>query len=388
MSRARRLATLAIAGFALASAACEFGREPVAVGRPQPVVHAVLDPTVYPTYDVLLENTLTGRVDVRTTRYDPNDPIVSGGGDPISGATVEIAGNAGMQGAIVTARGIELVTQRTDGKGRGVYRFKNLPPPAMGPGDGNELPIIRTRTYELRVTLPDGRTMTATTTIPVSLPRPDTLATRTFDRERDAYLFTWPAAELAHRYLLRIDTPYGPFQLFTPDTGITVTGDLRNLFAEFAPHAFVPGFLQTLQVSAVDTNYYDYFRSRNNPFTGTGIIDHVTGGTGVFGAVAPIRTSRLEVVAPVDDPIEGRWRASGGGATMDLYLDGASLASGRLIEGTVRRGLLGTRSGGRLTMAVLRGQLANDTLDVFTAELRGAELLVRRSDGSETTFVR
>jgi hypothetical protein len=34
-----------------------------------------------------------------------------------------------------------------------------------------------------------------------------------------------------------------------------------------------------------DTNYYDFVRSRSDPFTGRGFLNHLEGGIGVFGSV-------------------------------------------------------------------------------------------------------
>ena len=365
---------------ALASlAGCEFDEKTVAPGRPQPVVHAVLNPSVFPSYDFFLEWTLTGRVETHEDAFDPDDPIVTGGGEPISGALVDLEGNVGFQGIIIGARAVEVSTLRADGKGRGVYRFLNMPPPPFGDVP-NALPVIRSRRYTLRITLPDGRVAFAEATVPQPLPRVDTLPTRTFDRTQDVYDFRWPRADWTHRYALQVQTPFGDFELFTPDTSMLVTGDLRNLFADRLPYVFVPGFLQTLGVFAVDTNYFDYYRSRNDPFTGSGIIDHVDGGTGLLGAIAPVRVSRLEVVAPIDEPIEGRWQledASFPNTFLTLYVEG-TFASGRLDDGTPtgRRGVLGSRAGdGRLALAVLQRQSARDTLYTMSARLSGGTLL-------------
>ena len=46
-----------------------------------------------------------------------------------------------------------------------------------------------------------------------------------------------------------------------------------------------PGFRQDVLVAAVDSNFYDYYRTNNDPFTGAGIISRLTGGLGLFGSL-------------------------------------------------------------------------------------------------------
>jgi hypothetical protein len=80
---------------AMALASCELGTITVAKTQPSIVVHAVLNPSVS-TQVVLVERTLTGAIPVHDTTFNPNDPIVSDGGIPVSGARVEIIDSAGF----------------------------------------------------------------------------------------------------------------------------------------------------------------------------------------------------------------------------------------------------------------------------------------------------
>ena len=378
----RRLLLCALALGALG--ACEFDKVTVAPGREQPVVHAVLNPFGGTQFTVLVERTLTGRVTPPEVAADSLDPIVSGGGVPISGATVDINGAIGIEDASV----------RADGRGRGVYRFRNMPPPVFVPRT-NETLIVRGGLYTLRVTTPEGEMVTGRTTVPSMRLLPDTLPSVTFDRENDTYPFAWEQAMQAHRYALVIQTPYGQFQLFTADTSFLVRGDLRNFFAEDVPRVFVPGFLQTLQVFAVDTNYFDYYRSSSNPFTGLGIIDRLDGGTGVFGSITPMRTSRLEVVAPIDEEArgEGVWvyaDASPSPTRLTLWFDG-NVVSGRWEDADElprRRGVLGTRTGTQLSLQVLREQDAQRVVRLLTAEVVNDTLVTQDDAGVERRFVR
>lgn len=382
MHRAARIATLLAAG---AIAACEFDEQTVAPGRPRPVVHAVLNPFGGREYMLFLERTLSGRIATRDSAFDPDDPIVSGEGEPITGALVIIYNEIGD-----SAIGEEIASVRTDGKGAGVYRFLNVGRGAFGqPPPPNGINITRGQQYRLVITLPDGNTVLGTTTVPFPSIQPDTVATRVFDRERDRYEMDWPAAELTKRYAVQIQTPHGPFELFSAEPSISLTGDLRNFFADRFPFVFVPGFRQALQVLAVDVNYFDYYRTANDPFTGSGLLTHLDGASGVFGSAVPIRGTRVEVVAPIDEPGEGTWQplddATQFPPRLTIFYSSGGVASGRLDEIDVlpyRWGVLGSRAGTRdaprLTLAVLTAQLATDTAYVLTAELRGDTLLTRQ----------
>jgi hypothetical protein len=73
---------------------------------------------------------------------------------------------------------------------------------------------------------------------------------------------------------------------------------------------FQGGRSYVVTLTLADTNYFDYSRSRNNEFTGRGFINRLTGGIGVFGS-AVSATSRVWVVADMDDPREGLFHLTG-----------------------------------------------------------------------------
>jgi hypothetical protein len=365
------LAMLAI----VALAGCKLDEAAVPSAKPQIVLHAILNPIVVDQV-VLVEQTLTGEVEVPDrVPSDSLDPILSGGGIPITDAVVTMRRVDAPGGGAAVA--IQDAADRPDGKGKGVYRFRNAPPPLLGPPHG-EIAIVRGARYELVVTW-RGQEARAFTTVP----NPDRLlpqaeATRTFNVDHDSLVFDWPRATAAKRYGIIASSPYGGMLVFSDSARLVVRGRVRNLFAEGMPYVFTPGFRQTISASAVDTNYFDYFRSVNNPFTGTGIINHVDGGIGLFGATYPLDTLAVDVIADFDEPIEGRYVGGASGSdVLELYLgeslgDGARVVSGRLTQGIQKHGVIGTTSGGgKLSLAVLRGWFAKDALYPLTATAAG-----------------
>ena len=376
----RRPAILLALGAVVSSlAACEFDEVTVPTGSSRPVVHAVLNP--HGTYDfyVFVERTLGGRVDVREGDFDRDDPIVSGGGDPISGARVVISNPDNGD----TGTGIEVVDERDDGKGRGVYHFINEGCSAFScPVNG--VILRRGMQYDLRIETSVDGVITGHTQIPLGYPRPDTGFRSSFNADGGTYSFTWrPNESGLRRYAVQIQTPYGPFQTFSSVESLAVNSTLRNFQQDRFPRVFVPGFRQALQALAVDENYFNYYRSRNDPFTGLGLVSSLTGATGVFGAVQAIRFQELDVVADLDEPVEGRWvlvgDPSGFPPRLTTYVDG-EMASGRIedpFDPDLRtlRAMLGTRQGSTLRLAVFNSfALARDTAWTFVGEVRGDTL--------------
>ena len=76
--------------------------------------------------------------------------------------------------------------------------------------------------------------------------------TRTLNRDHDALIAQWTRVPNARSYAVRVESPFGPFFLFTDSTAIRLTGDLRNLFAGDLQRVFIPGFRQDMIVAAVD----------------------------------------------------------------------------------------------------------------------------------------
>ena len=305
-ARATRL-VVALCGLAALPAlgGCELDEVTVPPGRERLVVHAVLNP-VQPNVVILVERTLTGRVTVGDGRFDPQDPIVSGQGVPVSGAEVVLTDLTIGD----TAWAPEAAASSPDGRGRGVYNIGNGGEigPQMGqpPQPDIRLRILRGGHYLLRVSTPDA-TATAEVTVPDVAPIDTRPTLDTLNVDRDTLVMEWPGGPGASRYSLRVDSPFGPFFFFTDSLSYRLTGELRNLFAEDLPKVFVPGFTQPVQIAAVDQNFFDYYRSTNSPFTGSGIINHVVGGIGLVGAYMPLETRTVVVTGDDDLPVEGTY---------------------------------------------------------------------------------
>ena len=99
-----------------------------------------------------------------------------------------------------------------------------------------------------------------------------------FNRDRDSLRLTWRSVVARAAIWCASNSPFGAFLLYTDSTHITLKGDLRNYFASSLERVLIPGFRQRVSVAAVDSNFFDYYRSRNDPFTGSGIINNLDGG--------------------------------------------------------------------------------------------------------------
>jgi hypothetical protein len=379
---------------ALLLGACTFGEKQVAQGVDRPVVHAVLNPTAF-EQSVLVERTLTGRVNVNSDSVEnADDPIVSGGGVPITDARVTITGPDGASATAVqrfVARG-----GATTVAGTGMYQLLNAAHEAAtvalptGFGRSSLLRIVPGARYRLRVELADGRITTGETIVPgnATTSTADDFSALTFNRDRDTVRLRWAAVPGARTYALRVATPYGAFFLFSDSTSFSLTGDMRNLFTDPFPRLFQPGFTQYVYVAAVDTNYFDYYRSSNNPFTGSGIINRLDGGIGMFAGYTPVLTRAVFVRADDKDPIDGRFFAESpaGTETLRLWVDSrgngiTALTGAYRLPAGEQYGVVGTLEGDHLRLKsvdrndlryifrTMDGTLRGDTIRVALAGL-------------------
>jgi hypothetical protein len=147
----------------------------------------------------------------------------------------------------------------------------------------------------------------------------------------------------------------------TPSAGIP--GDLVDPFDERT--IFRAGCYYELTVAALDTNYFDFTRSITNPLTGRGFINHLSGGVGVFGSIAPA-TYELRVTAPQTDAREGVYRFTGEvagsavGVTWDVYRDALSATRIRaFVDGRWAGDSVRTSANGNFTGDLFRGTMFN-----------------------------
>jgi hypothetical protein len=214
------------------------------------------------------------------------------------------------------------------------------------------------------------------------------------DRSRDTLQLRWSAVRDARTYVIRVETPYGAWALFADSTQFTLSGGLRNYFAPGLPSVWFPGFVQTASVVAVDANFYDYNRSGNDPFGGTGLISSVRGGLGVFGSVVNMLRREVSVTERIRFPLDARWRgvtSAGATAELDLWVDvegpTVSSVSGREVT-ALRRFVLGTLRGESLRLVTLAAGSSADTVSVLTARLAGDSLVGSYDSRFATTGAR
>jgi uncharacterized protein DUF4249 len=371
--------------------ACEINEVAIPPTEARVAVHGVLSASA-PTQVVVLERTRAGLVSIVGPPIDTPDPTVSDEGVAVTGAFVRLTTPAGQ---ILIAR--EDNTASGDAGGAGIYRFA-LPGAALERGG----------TYRLLVQTTNGEVLSAETSVPDGVAAA-VAEQRVFDRLRDTVAIEWPASPGARSYFVRIETPFGPRSFFTDSTRVRLTGELRNVDVDALPRVFIPGFPQAVTVSAVDSNYYDWYRTHNERLSGTGLINRVNGGIGVFGALVRLRFQDLRVVAPQPEPAAGMFRFVGTVAeristpvlSLELYVesraaraDQADALSGRyekrliIGESDPIRGLLGTARNGRIELAFLRSWSARDTTDILIGEIRGDTIVGAFRSGGIVHFVK
>ena len=370
--RSSVLAPLAV----LALAACDLERVAIPRTESQVALHGVLSASA-PTQVVLLERTRNGSIRPFAPPFDLGDPVVSDEGVAESDALIVLTTPSGQT---LVAR--EDISTRSDAKGAGIYRFSL---------DGASLE--RGGSYRLSVRTTKGESLVAETTVPGGTPA-SAAEPRLFDRARDTVTLQWPATVGARSYLVRIETPFGPRAFFTESTHVRLPGDLRNVDQRQLVRVFIPGFPQAVTVSAVDSNFYDWYRTQNDALTGMGLINRVRGGMGVFGSLVRLRFESVRVVAPQDEPEAGNFVAVGDAAELmgnrypsfELYVESRSARSDQpdALSGRAQRrrslgetgcqtcGMLGaSRDGRSIELYFLNEWSATDTTEVLTGEIRG-----------------
>jgi hypothetical protein len=100
-------------------------------------------------------------------------------------------------------------------------------------------------------------------------------------------------------------------KIYADTTAVAIPGNVINSFViGDEDDVFRAGREYAFTVALTDSNYFDFARSENNPYTGRGFINHLSGGIGIFGSLVA-STTYLKAVGNVDDPREGVYRLQG-----------------------------------------------------------------------------
>ncbi len=368
---------LGVAMLSLTSS-CDLGDQRITSPQAVAVVHAVMNPDSDEQV-ILVESSLTGVSGINNKlKYNTLDPIRTAGGSPITGADVRLYGGTDTVGA----RASETIVS---GRGTGRYTVART-----------LLSIDPGRTYRLRVRTTDGITVTGTTTVPTAGSGwfrgagSSSIASSLF-RATDTLMLDWQKTVGATTYAIRVETPDGPWFLFSDSTRFTLPGHLRNFFAEAFPSVWYPGFVQPLSVVASDRNYYDYNRTSNDPFGGAGLISSVDGGIGLFGSVLPILRRDVSVTDRDVEPIDSRWSGTSavGRFDVDLWLEDSNSRIASL-SGRARSFpfsfIIGTQQGTTVKFAMLGSLSRADTVSVFTGRIAGDSLFGSYSSRFSASF--
>ena len=259
--------------------------------QPGIVLFGVLDPGSSEQI-VLLMQSRASMPDVSTISIVPNDPIVSSGETPISGARVVLYGPTGDSAVAIEDR-----VSRPDHLGAGVYRIYTAGNEAFLP-QGDFLPLVPGSSYRLHVVSTLGEA-DGTTLVP-SVDRVIAGPTHNVIIGRDSVLLATGAARAAgYVYSLRASN------------GTSTEGDLqyrrdleRRLILPSGDDwafAFVRDRLRTgtrhvLTITAADSNYFAYYGAQADPFADRTQRTSLKGAAGVFGSVLVIAAVPITVV--------------------------------------------------------------------------------------------
>jgi hypothetical protein len=258
-----------------ASAGCTFPEKQIAPGERHLVVHAVLDPGTR-DQKILLSYT---------------DGAVIGPVTGVPQVSITTPDDVQMFAVPDSQRGVVDTTLRPNGG----YRI---------PLDAYGVTLVPGATYTLHVHMPAGDDATGTTTIPLASGVAVPIAAEPFDRLRDSVRLSWPTISGAESYeilVLRDSTgvrdglpPIVKYDAFTT-RALTFAGTAHSAHSPFDDADMFDRQFQTIVlVSAVDINYYQYYRVLSDPLSAAA-PSRLTGALGVFGSVVPIVARRLDV---------------------------------------------------------------------------------------------
>lgn len=356
---------LAAAALAATAAGCQLEKVTIPLGQPIVVVQSVitLDPGVGAQY-VVVERSLTGTMEIPdqdSLRGPPRPPV------PISNALV-----------LVTRDDSARVNFVEIPDTLGVYRLGQLDAPGFWQAGSQ---------YHLLVVTPEGDSVRGRMRMP-AVPTVGGLAGNgaTLNRDRDTLDVTWSGGGSTKGVFVQVRPRDIQRRLtllfFTDSTHFRIPGRIPLPFlSDTIPSVvWVAGSRMTFTVAAMDTNFFNFLHTGNDPFTGSGFINGLTGGLGVFGAMAPVNET-YEVRADVDHPYEGRYtlvaRSLADSAVLDveLYVNRDRPAP-VLVNGLIRGTLF--RPGAALAeIAELAGRVENGGLHAWLIGPGGTGFLER-----------
>lgn len=198
---------------------------------------------------------------------------LAGNAEPVSGATVTITTPSGT---------VLLATEdpsTVSGAVLGLYRIEL---------DRYGITRLATGGYTLSVTTSQSEHVTGTTTLFADAPAPIQSTMQTA-RPTDTIHVGWSPVAGARSYEARVTSPnLDPYVVFG-DSAIDIPTVARTLTND---PVFPLASTATVVVSAVDENYYEYYRSVADPIAGSP-PSRLEGGLGVFGAIVPLRIVRV-----------------------------------------------------------------------------------------------
>jgi hypothetical protein len=315
----RRAGALGVVSLAIVLAAsCEIAGTTAPDVEPRAVVHAVLNPAATVQF-VIVERTL------RSASF--------------SGATPERQPITNAQVVIYGPRQDSAIGAQVSGVRDGIYRITSvtITNGSAGTASPNVLRIRPGERYRLRVVTPVG-VVTGETIVPVT--GAVDASRRAFNVDRDTLRLDVSGVRNAAGYLLRHEgagtaherftTSLDPILIF-PLARASGDPDEQKWAFSFARGSMFPGVPQTFAVVAVDSNYFTYYVAGFDPFGDDTRGNSLTGGVGLFGAVASVMSKTVDLVADIDTQVEGSWTADRNSAALPLTM---SLYSSPFFPGT------------------------------------------------------
>lgn len=356
---------------------CELGEEIVTPeGTPAVILHSVFNPDAFQQM-ILLERAWDGRRFVWQVGqiYDPLNPIFTGGGVPEPRAEIDVTTPSG-----------EVIRAGEFSRGAGVYLVP-ITGQALTPGG----------TFLLHVKTTSGEILSSRMTVPV-FPPSVPVVSASLDASADTLHLTWEPVAGARAYQVVAENVFRTWTMFTESTSARLPGGMRHTQSDGLPAVFQPGFDQHVSVVAVDSNYYDYYRSSNSSSTGRGLVNRIEGGLGVFGAAAPVIRKRLRITSRFRFPVEGTYAFLGTAderagtllRRLTVYVAAhASLSdglSGRFSANSLfplfpasdtAGAFVGRRWKDSIEVTILSQQRLRDTIDVFKGRVAGDTIIGR-----------